>query len=107
MVRAGLMLYGSAPRPEFQPRLRAVMTWKTRIILLRTAPAGHGTGRAYVARPASAAATAAPAAKAATIPAGHVVSATTVKGVALDVDGGVQLLDLAFRIIREDDAHGI
>ena len=42
MVRAGLMLYGSAPRPEFQPRLRAVMTWKTRIALLRTAPAGHG-----------------------------------------------------------------
>ncbi|MCE9609754.1 MAG: alanine racemase [Chthoniobacter sp.] len=42
MVRAGLMLYGSAPRPEFQPRLRAVMTWKTRITLLRTAPAGHG-----------------------------------------------------------------
>ena len=42
MVRAGLMLYGSAPRPEFQPRLRAVMTWKTRITLLRTAPADHG-----------------------------------------------------------------
>lgn len=42
MVRAGLMLYGSAPRPEFQPRLRAVMTWKTRVTLLRTAPAGHG-----------------------------------------------------------------
>jgi len=42
MVRAGLMLYGSAPRPEFQPRLRAVLTWKTRITLLRTAPAGHG-----------------------------------------------------------------
>ncbi len=42
MVRAGLMLYGSAPRPEFQPRLRAVMNWKTRIILLRTAPARHG-----------------------------------------------------------------
>ena len=42
MVRAGLMLYGSAPRPEFQPRLRAAMTWKTRIALLRTAPAGHG-----------------------------------------------------------------
>ena len=42
MVRPGLMLYGSAPRPEFQPRLRAVMTWKTRIALLRTAPAGHG-----------------------------------------------------------------
>ena len=42
MVRAGLMLYGSAPRAEFQPLLRAVMTWKTRIALLRTAPAGHG-----------------------------------------------------------------
>ena len=42
MVRAGLMLYGSAPRPEFQPRLRAVMTWKTRVTLVRTAPAGHG-----------------------------------------------------------------
>ncbi len=42
MVRAGLMLYGSAPRPEFQPRLRAVLTWKTRITLLRTAPPGHG-----------------------------------------------------------------
>jgi alanine racemase len=42
MVRAGLMLYGSAPRAEFQPRLRAVMTWKTRITLLRTAPVGHG-----------------------------------------------------------------
>ena len=42
MVRAGLMLYGSAPRPEFQPRLRAVMTWKTRVALVRAAPAGHG-----------------------------------------------------------------
>ncbi len=49
MVRAGLMLYGSSPRPEFQPRLRAVMTWKTRITLLRTAPAGHGVsyGRTF------------------------------------------------------------
>ena len=42
LVRPGLMLYGSAPRPEFQPRLRAVLTWKTRVTLLRTAPAGHG-----------------------------------------------------------------
>ncbi len=49
MVRAGLMLYGSAPRVEFQPKLRAVMTWKTRISLLRTAPAGHGVsyGRTF------------------------------------------------------------
>ncbi len=49
LVRPGLMLYGSAPRPEFQPRLRPVLTWKTRITLLRTAPAGHGVsyGRTF------------------------------------------------------------
>ena len=52
MVRAGLMLYGSAPRPEFQPRLRAVMTWKTRITLLRTAPADHGISYGRTFRPA-------------------------------------------------------
>lgn len=52
MVRAGLMLYGSAPLEEFQPRLRAVMTWKTRIALVRTAPAGHGIsyGRTFITR---------------------------------------------------------
>ncbi len=50
MVRAGLMLYGSAPIEEFQPRLRAVMTWKTRIALVREAPAGHGIsyGRTFI-----------------------------------------------------------
>jgi len=50
MVRAGLMLYGSAPLEEFQPRLRAVMTWKTRVTLVRTAPAGHGIsyGRTFI-----------------------------------------------------------
>ena len=42
LVRAGLMLYGCAPIPEFQQKLRPVMTWKTRITLIRTAPAGHG-----------------------------------------------------------------
>ena len=49
LVRPGLMLYGSAPRPEFQPRLRAVLTWKTHVTLLRTAPAGHGVsyGRTF------------------------------------------------------------
>ena len=49
MVRPGLMLYGSAPCPEFQPRLRPVLTWKTRVTLLRTAPAGHGVsyGRTF------------------------------------------------------------
>lgn len=50
MVRAGLMLYGSAPLVEFQPRLRAVMTWKTRITLVRDMPAGHGIsyGRTFI-----------------------------------------------------------
>jgi alanine racemase len=51
MVRAGLMLYGSAPLPDFQPRLRAVMTWKTRITLVRDVPAGQGIsyGRTFLA----------------------------------------------------------
>lgn len=50
MVRAGLMLYGSSPIPEFQPKLRAVMTWKTRITLVRDMPAGHGIsyGRTFI-----------------------------------------------------------
>jgi alanine racemase len=50
MVRAGLMLYGSAPLAEFQPRLHAVMTWKTRITLVRDVPAGHGIsyGRTFI-----------------------------------------------------------
>ena len=50
MVRAGLMLYGSAPIAEFQPRLRAAMTWKTRVTLVRTVPAGHGIsyGRTFI-----------------------------------------------------------
>jgi alanine racemase len=50
MVRAGLMLYGSAPIPEFQSQLRVVMTWKTRITLVRDMPAGHGIsyGRTFI-----------------------------------------------------------
>ena len=50
MVRAGLMLYGSAPIPEFQPQLRAVMAWKTRLTLVRDMPAGHGIsyGRTFI-----------------------------------------------------------
>ncbi|MDR3404332.1 MAG: alanine racemase [Chthoniobacter sp.] len=50
MVRAGLMLYGSAPIAEFQPQLRAVMTWKTRLTLVRDMPAGHGIsyGRTFI-----------------------------------------------------------
>jgi alanine racemase len=50
LVRAGLMLYGSAPLPEFQSRLQAVMTWKTRITLVRDIPAGQGIsyGRTFI-----------------------------------------------------------
>lgn len=50
IVRAGLMLYGIAPLPEFQELLRPVMTWKTRIALIRNMPAGHGIsyGRTFI-----------------------------------------------------------
>ena len=41
MVRAGLILYGSSPLPEFQPRLRPVLSWKARVTLLRELPAGR------------------------------------------------------------------
>ena len=50
MVRAGIMLYGISPLPEFQRLLRPAMTWKTRIALIRDMPAGHGIsyGRTFI-----------------------------------------------------------
>ncbi len=50
MVRPGLMLYGSAPVPAFQPELRAAMTWKTRVLLVREVGAGRGVsyGRTFI-----------------------------------------------------------
>ena len=50
IVRAGIMLYGISPLPEFQKLLRPVMTWKTRIALIRDMPAGHGIsyGRTFI-----------------------------------------------------------
>jgi alanine racemase len=50
LARPGLMLYGISPLPEFQSRLRAVMSLKSHITLIRTLPAGHGVsyGRDYV-----------------------------------------------------------
>lgn len=39
-VRAGLMLYGVSPLPSLQSRLRPVLTWKTRLSLVRDLPAG-------------------------------------------------------------------
>jgi alanine racemase len=50
IVRAGVMLYGISPLPKFQNLLRPVMTWKTRIALIRDMPAGHGIsyGRTFI-----------------------------------------------------------
>ncbi len=50
LVRAGLMLYGSSPLPEHQARLRPVLALKTRIVLIRDLPAGHGVsyGRTFI-----------------------------------------------------------
>jgi alanine racemase len=50
VVRAGIMLYGISPLPEFQRLLRPAMTWKTRIALIRDMPAGHGIsyGRTFI-----------------------------------------------------------
>lgn len=52
MVRTGLMMYGSSPLPEFQPKLRAALTWKTRITLVRDLPPGHGVsyGRTFITK---------------------------------------------------------
>lgn len=50
IVRAGVMLYGISPLPEFQKLLQPAMTWKTRIALIRDMPAGHGIsyGRTFI-----------------------------------------------------------
>jgi alanine racemase len=40
IVRAGLILYGASPLPEFQRLLKPVMTVKARIALIRDLPAG-------------------------------------------------------------------
>jgi alanine racemase len=50
IVRAGIMLYGISPLPEFQQILRPVMTWKTRIGLVRDMPAGSSIsyGRTFI-----------------------------------------------------------
>jgi alanine racemase len=50
IVRAGVMLYGISPLPEFQKLLRPALTWKTHIALIRDMPAGHGIsyGRTFI-----------------------------------------------------------
>ena len=51
IVRGGIMLYGISPLPEFQKQLKPVMTWKTRIALVRDLPKGSSIsyGRTFIA----------------------------------------------------------
>jgi alanine racemase len=50
IVRPGILFYGISPLPEYQRELRPVMTWKTRIALIRDMPRGHGIsyGRTFI-----------------------------------------------------------
>lgn len=50
LARPGLALYGVSPLPAQQSLLKPVLTWKTRVILVRELPAGHGIsyGRADI-----------------------------------------------------------
>ena len=52
IVRAGLILYGSSPLPQFQKLLAPVMTLKTRVALVRELAAGSSVsyGRTFIAR---------------------------------------------------------
>ena len=50
IVRAGIILYGISPLPEYQNLVEPVMTWKTRIGLIRDVPKGSSIsyGRTYI-----------------------------------------------------------
>jgi alanine racemase len=50
LVRAGIVLYGISPLPEFQKLLKPVMTWKTRMSLVRNIPKGSSIsyGRTFI-----------------------------------------------------------
>jgi len=50
IVRAGLVLYGSSPLPEFQNRFRPALVWKARVTLVKDLPAGAGIsyGRTFI-----------------------------------------------------------
>jgi alanine racemase len=50
IVRAGIILYGISPLPEFQKLLKPAMTWKTRIGLIRDVPKGASIsyGRTFI-----------------------------------------------------------
>jgi len=42
IVRAGLVLYGASPLPEFQHRFLPALAWKARVTLVRSLPTGTG-----------------------------------------------------------------
>ncbi len=50
IVRAGLLLYGYSPLPEFRKYFRPALTWKTRVTLVKELPAGAGVcyGRTFI-----------------------------------------------------------
>jgi alanine racemase len=50
IVRAGMVLYGISPLPEFQKLFKPAMTWKTRIALVRDMPKGSSIsyGRTFI-----------------------------------------------------------
>jgi alanine racemase len=50
VVRGGIILYGISPLPEFQKLLKPVMTWKTRVALIRDMPKGSSIsyGRTFI-----------------------------------------------------------
>jgi alanine racemase len=50
IARIGLALYGSSPVASFQSKLRAVLTLKTRVTIVRDVPAGHSIsyGRTFI-----------------------------------------------------------
>jgi alanine racemase len=50
IVRAGIILYGISPLPEFQKLLKPAMTWTTRIGLVREVPKGASIsyGRTFI-----------------------------------------------------------
>src|SRR5207253_6761849 len=50
IVRAGIVLYGISPLPEYQSLLEPAMTWKTRVGLVRDVPEGSSIsyGRTFI-----------------------------------------------------------
>lgn len=50
IVRAGIVLYGSSPFPEFREDFQPALEWKTRVTLVKDLPAGTGVsyGRTFI-----------------------------------------------------------